>query len=65
MKKILEEKHPKQVKVAALFYKPKALKYDLTIDYKCIALENDFVVGHGLDYDGLGRNYPDLYTIEN
>ena len=35
------------------------------IDYKCIALENDFVVGHGLDYDGLGRNYPDLYTIEN
>ena len=59
MKKILEEK------VAALFYKPKALKYDLTIDYKCIALENDFVVGHGLDYDGLGRNYPDLYTIEN
>ena len=59
MKKMLEEKHPKQVKVAALFYKPKALKYDLTIDYKCI------VVGHGLDYDGLGRNYPDLYTIEN
>ena len=64
MKKMLEEKHPKQVKVAALFYKPKALKYDLTIDYKCIALENDFVVGHGLDYDGLGRNYPDLYVVD-
>lgn len=64
MKKMLEEKHPKQVKVAALFYKPKALKYDLTIDYKGIALENDFVVGHGLDYDGLGRNYPDLYVVD-
>ena len=50
--------------MAALFYKPKALKYDLTIDYKCIALENDFVVGHGLDYDGLGRNYPDLYVVD-
>ena len=64
MKKMSEEKHPKQVKVAALFYKPKALKYDLTIDYKGIALENDFVVGHGLDYDGLGRNYPDLYVVD-
>ena len=64
MKKMLEEKHPKQVKVAVMFYKPKALKYDLEIDYKCIALENDFVVGHGLDYDGLGRNYPDLYVLD-
>lgn len=65
LKKMLEEKRPKQVKVAAMFYKPNALKYDLTIDYKCIALENDFVVGRGLDYDGVGRNYPDLYIIEN
>ena len=65
LKKMLEAKHPKQVKVATMFYKPNALKYDLTIDYKCIALENDFVVGRGLDYDGEGRNYPDLYTIEN
>ena len=65
LKKMLAERHPKQVKVATMFYKPNALKYDLTIDYKCIALENDFVVGRGLDYDGVGRNYPDLYTIEN
>lgn len=65
LKRMLEDKHPKQVKIAAMFYKPGALRHDLTLDYTCIALENDFVVGRGLDYNGLGRNLPDLYTIEN
>ena len=65
LKRMLEERNPKQVKIAAMFYKPGALRYDLTLDYTCIALGNDFVVGRGLDYDGLGRNLPDLYTIES
>lgn len=63
LKKLLEEKSPKQIKVAAMFYKPKTLIHELTIDYHGIALENDFVVGRGLDYNGLGRNLPDLYTL--
>ena len=65
LKRMLEERNPKQVKIAAMFYKPGALRYDLTLDYTCIGLENDFVIGRGLDYDGLGRNLPDLYTIES
>jgi hypoxanthine phosphoribosyltransferase len=59
----LAKYQPKSVKVAALFYKPNALVYDVAIDYMGIALENDFVVGYGLDYDGLGRNLPSLYTL--
>jgi hypoxanthine phosphoribosyltransferase len=59
----LEARGPRQVKIAALFYKPGALQHDLTLDYTGLALENDFVVGRGLDYDGLGRNLPDLYTL--
>jgi len=63
LKRWLEEKSPKQIKVATMFYKPKALTCDVSIDYYCMTLENDFVVGRGLDYDGLGRNLPDLYTL--
>ena len=51
------------VKVASLFHKPKAAVCQVPIAYKGIELENDFVVGRGLDYDGLGRNYPDLYIL--
>ena len=66
MKHLLEylhAKNPKQVIVATLFHKPKAVVCQVPIAYKGIELENDFVVGRGLDYDGLGRNYPDLYIL--
>ena len=63
LKKMLEERHAGKIVVSAMFYKPKAIVQELTLDYTCIALENDFVVGRGLDYDGLGRNLPDLYQV--
>lgn len=59
----LHQKNPKQIKVATMFYKPKALVCKIPVDYHALQLENDFVVGRGLDYDGLGRNYPDLYIL--
>ena len=59
----LKGKNPKAIKVATMFYKPKALTHPVTVDYCALELENDFVVGRGLDYDGLGRNYPDLYIL--
>lgn len=59
----LKAKNPKQVVVATLFHKPKAAVCEVPVDYSGIELENDFVVGRGLDYDGLGRNYPDLYIL--
>ena len=38
-------------------------KVDLDIHYVAMNIPNDFIVGYGLDYDGLGRNYRDIYTV--
>lgn len=51
------------VKIATFLFKPKAFQKDYTIDYIGMPIANDFIVGYGLDYDGLGRNYADIYTI--
>jgi hypoxanthine phosphoribosyltransferase len=51
------------VRVATCLFKPKAFKMDFLIDYVCFRIPNDFVVGYGLDYDGLGRNSADIYRI--
>jgi len=51
------------VKIATLLFKPKAFQKDYPIDYIGIEIPNDFIVGYGLDYDGFGRNLPDIYKI--
>lgn len=58
----LRLKAPRSVRVASLLYKPEAIKEKIPLDYIGFEIENRFVVGYGLDYDGLGRNYPDLYV---
>ncbi len=54
-----------ELRIATLFFKPEALKYDLNIDYAAMEIPNDFIVGYGLDYDGYGRNLRDIYTLIN
>ena len=54
-----------ELRIATLFFKPEALKYDLKIDYAAMEIPNDFIVGYGLDYDGYGRNLRDIYTLIN
>lgn len=61
--KNLTQFNPKTIKVATLLYKPEAFKNQFTIDYIGIEIPNDFIVGYGLDYDGYGRNLPDIYKI--
>lgn len=51
------------MKIATLLYKPAAYKKDIPVDYVGFEIPNDFVVGHGLDYDGYGRNLPGVYTL--
>ena len=51
------------MKIATLLHKPEALQYPLQIDYLGFSIPNKFVVGYGLDYDGLGRNYKDIYQL--
>ncbi len=56
-------KGAKEVKIAALLFKPDALQVDIAIDYKGLVIKNDFVVGYGLDYNRRGRNFKDIYTL--
>jgi len=53
----------RNVKIATLLFKPGAFRKNFKIDYVGIEIPNDFIVGYGLDYDGLGRNLPDIYKI--
>ena len=58
----LQAKGPASVEIATLFFKPKSLQHQLDLRYAALEIPNDFVVGYGLDYDGLGRNLPDVYV---
>jgi hypoxanthine phosphoribosyltransferase len=60
----LESMQPASVKIAVLLNKKDALLYPVQIDYACFEIPNKFVVGYGLDYDGLGRNSRDIYQLK-
>lgn len=60
---ILQRKNVKQIKVASALLKPDSYKKEFKIDYVGIEIANDFVVGYGLDYDGLGRNLKEIYVL--
>ena len=61
---MLKEKKAKKVSVATMFFKPKALLFpELQPDYVGMSIANDFIVGYGLDYDGIGRNLKSVYRI--
>ncbi len=57
------EKKPLDVKVACFCFKSRAFQKDFKIDYLGMEIPNDFIVGYGLDYDGHGRNFPEIYKI--
>ena len=60
----LISRRPASLCIAAFLTKPTALKYPVTTDYRVFEIEDQFVVGYGLDYDGLGRNLPGLYQLK-
>ncbi len=55
---------PASLKIAVLLHKPEASIFPLHIDYTCFTIPNKFVLGYGLDYDGLGRNIKELYQLK-
>jgi hypoxanthine phosphoribosyltransferase len=59
----LDHQQPKSLKIAALLHKPEATQFPLKIDYMGFSIPNKFVVGYGLDYDGLGRNLKEIYQL--
>jgi len=60
---IFRHQNVKQLKVATLFFKPDVFRKELPIDYIGKSIEDKFIVGYGLDYNGLGRNYPEIYQL--
>ena len=61
---IFRDKKVKQLKIATLFFKPDVFRKELPIDYIGKSIEDKFIVGYGLDYDGLGRNLSDIYQLK-
>jgi hypoxanthine phosphoribosyltransferase len=53
----------KRLSVATLLFKKDAFRFNYKLDYVGFEIPDKFVVGYGLDYDGLGRNLPDLYQL--
>jgi hypoxanthine phosphoribosyltransferase len=59
----IQQHQPQSIAVATLLYKPTALKTTLSLHYVGFEIENRFVVGYGLDYDGIGRNLDAIYVL--
>ena len=55
---------PNSLEVATLLFKPDAYKKKIPIKYPAITVGNEFLVGFGLDYNGIGRNLQDIYITE-
>ena len=59
----LVHQQPKSLKIVTLLHKSEATEYPVTLDYVGFDIPNKFVVGYGLDYDGLGRNLKEIYQL--
>ncbi|RIW16407.1 hypoxanthine phosphoribosyltransferase [Algoriphagus lacus] len=59
----LSKHNPKRLAIATLLFKREAFRFNYRLDYVGFEIPNKFVVGFGLDYDGFGRNLPDLYQL--
>lgn len=66
MQRMLESlgtRQPASVQIASLFLKPARLQVPIDVKYSAFTIPDRFIVGYGLDYDGLGRNLPDVYDV--
>ena len=61
---VLEAQQPRSIQLVALLFKPDMLKKDVPIDHVGFSIPPKFVVGYGLDYNGLGRNLPAIYQLQ-
>ena len=54
---------PASVSLSSILVKPEAHKHKIITQYPGFIIPEKFVVGYGLDYDGMGRNLKDLYQL--
>jgi hypoxanthine phosphoribosyltransferase len=60
----LQKMNPASLALTAILVKPEALQHNITIDFPGFEIPNKFVVGYGLDYNGIGRNLEDIYQLK-
>lgn len=60
----LKDKGAEDVKVATLLFKPDSLKKPVAPDYVGFEIPKNFIIGYGLDLDGLARNLRDIYILK-
>jgi hypoxanthine phosphoribosyltransferase len=61
---IIDQEGAASIAVTAIFIKPDAIAHPIEVQYPGFKIPNNFIVGYGLDYNGLGRNYQDVYTLK-
>lgn len=59
----LEHQQPRSLRICALLHKKEATRYPVEISYLGFTIPDKFVVGYGLDYDGHGRNIPEILQL--
>ena len=64
LKKILADKGASESRICTMLLKPDTYKKDIVLDYVAMEIPNDFIVGFGLDYDEVGRNFKDIYILD-
>jgi hypoxanthine phosphoribosyltransferase len=64
MLETLSHSKPASLAIASLFLKPARLRVPVEVKYSAFDIPDRFIVGYGLDYDGLGRNLPDVYDVK-
>ena len=62
---MMEANGATDTKICTMLLKPGCYKLDKKIDYVAMQIPDDFIVGFGLDYDGLGRNNKDIYVLDD
>ena len=62
--RIVRERGASEVRICTMLLKPEVYKKDIPLDYVAMEIPNDFIVGFGLDYDELGRNFKDIYVLD-
>ena len=59
----IEKCNPKDIKIISLLTKVDQISSELCIDWYGYQIENNYVIGYGLDYNNLFRNLKDIYKI--
>ena len=64
LERLLGSRQPKSIKICTLLDKPSRRKVEISPDYCCFTIPDEFVVGYGLDYDEIYRNEKDIYVLD-